>query len=134
MTIIAKKTLFGVHAQVSYIFITLGKLSRYMHCMNVIDLRFKTRSPSVRRLLSPNTFWATKTHIVIYSPKPWKAASIHALYECHRFLFEKSVSQFSSVIVSKHIMGHENIYCCIFPQALESCLDTCAVLMSSIFV
>ena len=49
-------------------------------------------------------------------------------------MFKKSVSQFSSAIVSKHILDHDSIYCCIFPQALESCLDTCAVLMSSIFV
>ena len=62
-----------------YISPSLGKLSRYMHCINVIDLCLKIHSANFRRILFPNTFWVTKTYIAIYFPKPWKVVSTHAL-------------------------------------------------------
>ena len=86
----------------------------------------------------PNTFWVTKADIISYFPKPcncmrWKTN----LYESPMFPCfcthskgskdergnlamtilwkpcQKTVSRFSSAIVSKQIMGHENRYCFI---------------------
>ena len=101
--------------------------------------RWKVQSASFFRLLFPNTFWITKTYIVLYFPKPWTIKSKVYLPPCFRAFaarsvgpcwlggsLENPVSQFVPVIVSKHILGHENIYCFIFSQALHLILPrTC---------
>jgi hypothetical protein len=78
----------------------------------------KAQPTNLRRLLFPNKFRGMKTNIVACVLKHWhwvlwKGISINALYERHRCLLKGSINLFSSVIVSKHMLGHENKYCCI---------------------
>ena len=41
------------------------------HYKDPLQKHEKTQSTSFFRLLFPNTFWITKTYIVLYFPKPW---------------------------------------------------------------
>ena len=111
-----------------------------MLSIHVIKLYKKKQTASFCLLLFPNTFWVTKTDIDSYFPKPWNCSLWKAILvnasNVIKFRKKAQSASFVSAIVSRYILGHENKYCFIFPQALglpalESDLSKCILLTLS---